>query len=548
MNFLKLFKDSFIDNWDLPAVTDYATGLTLTYAGLAGRIQRVRKFLELLNVSPGTHIGVAGPNSIDWIANYFASMLHSAVTVTAQTLHSPAEVLSLLSAADCEILFVDRKMCDLSDVSFAEMPTVNLVIDGACSTVLYCREGTYTEAAEQLFSLDSYFMGLYPNGLLVSDISVPDVKPGAEVAIFFTSGTMGDPRAVVLTSDCFEANVIHTLNNNMFPTGSHTITSISMSNVWGTIYCVMAPLASGASITVFSEFYKPREFLAAIRRVRPERVIMSPGMLRDTYRIIEAKVARSPYYAILRHLPFSGKLINASLRYTYNRAIGGRCKEIIAGSTNMERSTRNKLHSVGLRFSIAYGLAECGGMVAYSPGGSFVSATVGNSVNSLVSCRLRPLEIPGLPDGIGIVETRGMSMMKGYYNDPEGTAEAFTDDGWFSTRDLATISPDGLVTIIGRLDTIIRRPGGTIVPERLEATINEQPEVGQSLVVDRDGTLTAIVLPAAPDAPDADDAVRRAIDRVNATTPDFIHIDRVDIVYRPLDMTLKGTPARYRYL
>lgn len=544
MNFLKIFCDSFTDNWDRPAITSYSTGLTLSYASLAARIERVNRLLELLKVTPGAHVGIVGINSIDWITNYMATMLRGYVAVTIQVSYNNEDVLSLLSSADTEILFIDPVLMP-REVDFSTMPALRMVISQDTQEVLYCRFGAAESVQAVLDGLDQHFVNIYPNGFMASDISAPDIKPDAPSAIFFTAGTIGVPKPVVLSSDSMEGNIIFGIRAALFPHGSRTLTSSSVGNVWGTIFNVLVPLASGAHITVFNDFYNPEALIAALKVVKPRRVIMSPRQLRDTYAVIESTFLSSKLYRFLKMLPFNSTLVHAALRRAFNKATGGNCHEVVIGSSNVNRALKRRLSRVGIRFTVSYGLVECGGLVTYTPASEYDPATVGRPLENVMKCRLRPLELKGLPENVGILEVHGMTVMKGYYNDKESTREAFTSDGWLSTRDIATIDREGNISIVARLDSYIERPEGAIVPERIENLLVDMPGVKQVVLVDRDGVLMAIV--HAHDGADADAVARNAIATVNAHMPARLHIDQYEISREPLDFTLKGTIARYRY-
>lgn len=550
MNFLKIFRDSFVDNWDKPAVTSYATGLTLSYGVLGARIERVRHLLEMLHVPAGAHIAVVGGNSIDWITNYMAVMLHGAVAVTAQVTYEAADMLDMLAAADTEILFIDQELMP-GFPDWSSVPSLGLVISQDTQMVLVSRSEAYADAQRVLDNVDQEFVNIYPNGMEPGDVSAADLRPDSPAAIFFTAGTLGPSRPVLLSCDNMEGNVIYGMKALLFPRGSRTLTSSSVGNVWGTIFNVVVPLASGAHITVFGDFYNPEALIEAFRRVKPRRVIMSPRQLRDVYSVVKRRYEHSVFYRLARLVPFSRTLVDAGMRNAFDRATGRHCVEVVIGSTNADRRLKARLHRVGIRYTVSYGLTECGGLVCYTPENDFNPATVGHPIRNIVKCRLRPIEIPGLPDEAGVLEIRGMTVMKEYYNDHESTRESFTQDGWFSTGDLATINRDGEVSIIGRLDTIIPRQGGTIVPERLEARLLSMPGVRQALVVDRDGVTTAVIVPDDSIGED-DDARRQAVDRmidsVNGMIPSFARIDDVEIYRDMLDVTLKGTIARYKYL
>ena len=547
MNFLKLFCDSFVDNWDIPAVIDYDTGFTLTYGSLAARIERVVRLFAVLNIKPGAHIAVLGKNSVDWITNYMAALIYGGVAVTVHTTDDTDEMMSMLAATDVDLLFADPELLPPgTDMSL--MPGL-MVISQDTQKLLYCDDSSNDRIQKLLNELDLMFVSLYPNGFLSSDITAPDLKPDAPAAIFFTAGTTGAPRPVLLSVDSLEGNTIYGIRNSLFPRGSKTLTSGSISTVWGVVFNVLVPLASGSCIVVFNDYYNPEALIRSFVRIKPQRVIPSPLQLRPIYSIIEHYFYNTKTYRFFKYLPFSQPLINRAMRRTFNRAMGGNCREVLIGSTNLERMLKYKLSEVGIRYSISYGMVESGGLICYSHQSSeYMPNAVGHSINSLLRTRVRPVEIEGFPESAGILEVSGMTVMKGYYNDPDSTREVMTPDGWMSTRDIVVIDKNGYVSIIGRLDTIIPREGGVIVPERLEATLTDNPVIRQAVVVDREGVLTVIVYPDprhAGDNPRA--AVERVVEEINARTPDFIHIDELEVSDTPLDITLKGTVARYKY-
>ena len=197
---------------------------------------------------------------------------------------------------------------------------------------------------------------------------------------------------------------------------------------------------------------------------------------------------------------------------------------------------------------------ETGGIITYSPSNEFVVGTVGVPLKSIIKCRLRPIDIPGLPDGTGILEVRGMNVMKEYYKDPELTEESFTPDGWLQTGDLATINNRGVVRLVARYDSLIQRNGGVAVPERIEAEFIDTTLIKQVVAVERDGLIVAIVYPDletihALHGPDVDVAklLEETRLKINRHLPPACNVDEIEISPDPLDITLKGTVSRYMY-
>ncbi len=556
MNFLKIFCDSFVDNWDKPAVSDLDTGLMLTYGSLAARIERFILIFDSLGIpkTPGlTHVGIIGNNSIDWITAYMATILQCHVAVVTPLTSQIEDALSLMASTDVEILFIDKSLLE-KGINWSEMPNLKLVLTTDTQEVIACMNPDFGDVQSILDNIDVNFMNLFPQGFLPSDVHAPNIAPDTTLSIFFTSGTLGLPKAVVMTSDNLEGNAIFGIKSRLYPRGASTVVTSPLGSVRGCMFCMMIPLASGSHIKLFKDFYNPAELLRVFKLAQPPRVILNPGQARALYAFAKREYYNSHLYKFIKWLPIHKKFINMGIKRLFNRTTGGKCKEVVVGSSNIGRGLMSLLTDAGINFTVSYGLVESGGLVSYSSTGEFIPGTVGRPLKSILKCRLRPIDMPGLPENTGILEVRGMTIMKEYYNDPDLTQETFTSDGWLQTRDLATISDRGDITIIARLDTIIYRNGTTVVPERIEAALIDTSFISQVVIVERDGLLVAIVYPdvdtiRAVHGPNID--INRFLENIrceiNMTLPPESNIDEFEISPEPLDMNLKGTVSRYLY-
>lgn len=556
MNFLKIFCDSFVDNWDRPAICDLDTGLTLDYGSLGARIERVLQLFASLGIpsTPGkTHIGIVGHNSIDWVTVFMATMLGGHVAVACPLAPNLDDTLSLMSIADVEILFIDKTLVTDS-VNWSEYPSIKLVITMDTQRVVAFMATEYSNAQQQLDKIDMEFTHLFPSGFLPSDVHAPNIAPDTPLGIFFTSGTLGMPKAVVLTSDSLEGNAIFGIRSRLYARGASTVVTSPLGSVRLCIFALLVPLASGCKINIFKDYYNPEELIRVFKKTKPLRIILNPYQAREMYALIQREYYSSKLYKFIKLLPMNSKLVNLGIKRTFNSSVGGKCKELVIGSSNIGRGLLNRLRESQINFTVSYGLVETGGIITYSPSNEFVVGTVGVPLKSIIKCRLRPIDIPGLPDGTGILEVRGMNVMKEYYKDPELTEESFTPDGWLQTGDLATINNRGVVRLVARYDSLIQRNGGVAVPERIEAEFIDTTLIKQVVAVERDGLIVAIVYPDletihALHGPDVDVAklLEETRLKINRHLPPACNVDEIEISPNPLDITLKGTVSRYMY-
>lgn len=553
MNFLKIFSDAFQDNWDNPALSDLGSGLSLSYGSLAARMQRVHMLLDSIGARIGSRVAVVGGNSVNWVTAYMGSLTYGATVVTMPACYPVERTLEMLAPTDVEFLFIDRDMVADANPDYSLAPKIKLVISMDTATVLARRPGAVDNPQARLDGLDRAFIAMYPYGFAPADAKAPVIPGDAVSAIFYTSGTTGEPKAVMLMADNLEGNIIYGIKTSLHPRHSNAVSSTTMGTVWGTIFDMLVPLASGASLTVLKDVKNPEALARAFAAVHPGRIMMSALTMEAFYNIILRENSRRGIVRWLSRMPGPGTITRSILRRTVNRMLGGRCQEVLVGNTALGASLAYKLRRAGMKVTVVYGLTECGGLVGYIPNGQYLPGTAGRAIKSLLKCRLRPYALTGSPDDTGVLEVRGMTVMKGYAGNPDATAAVTTPDGWLSTGDIATISPEGDITILGRVDSLITLDRGTVAPEHIETMLYAAPEVTHAIVVERDNKLHAIIQPCTEaigrlhPGGDVEQTIRGVVADVNRMTSLVEHIDSFEIADTPLLLTAKGTVARHLY-
>ncbi len=553
MNFLKIFSDGFQDNWDYPALTDLDSGLTLTYGGLASRIQRMHMLLEALGVRPGARVAVVGRNSIDWITDYIGTITYGATVVTLPPAYDSQELISLLAEVGTEYLFIAPELYDKDKVDLSFSPMIRLVISIDTMQVLARRPGAVNNPEMIIAGIDQEFVSLYPYGFTPDCTTAPVVAPDSVVAVFFTSGTTRRPQPVMLMADNLEGNIIYGIKTALHPRHSSAVTSTSLGTVWGTIFNLLVPLSSGAHLSVFADVKNPAAQAKAFMKAKPRRIMISSLVMSRFYDYALKMHQGKRSMRWLSALPGGDKMSAGLMRLTIGRLLGGNCQELVIGYTQLGPSLSYRLRQAGVHFTVVYGLTECGGLVGYVPASNYRVGTSGRTINSLVKCRVRPVDYKGLPEKAGELEVKGMTVMKGYAGD--GSHASITSDGWLSTGDIATIGKDGDLTILGRTDTLIHLDRGVVAPEHLQTILYEMPQVAHAIVVSCDGKLKAIIHPDhdainemySPGEVDVERVIHSAVAEVNRTLSFIERIDEIEVSHEPLKLTCKGTVARYHY-
>ena len=541
MNFLKLYSTRFQDSWDLPALTCYETGLTLTYGSLAGRMLRIHILLEDIGARQGSRIAVIGRNSIDWVTVYMAGLAYGATMITLPSTLDIEEIFALTGEARAEFLFIDPELYP-GDELLRMMPHMQLVISMDTQRIIAHRPYGVCDPEGILGNLDVQFINRYPYGFHPEHAISPDIEPDAILAIFYTAGTTGRPKGVMLMADNLEGNVIHGIKSGMMPSG------------WTTVYNILVPLASGAHITILRDVDNRKSLVRAMRKVKPGKLILPPRKMGWLYQKGYAYAQKHGWLrTIAFKVPFK-PLNRLAIHYAINKISGGKCEEFIIIGYALGPSLTKKLDWAGIPYTQTYGLVECGGLISYTPASSFKSGTSGRALRNTVKCRLRPLDMEGLPEKAGFLEISGMTVMKGY-TDSKLTEQAFTIDHWLNTGDIATIDSHGDIKIIARRNTIIMNKGYAVVPEKLALMLVDTPFISQAIVVLRDGCLTAIVEPdineinrQLGEGTDPVVAVENTVSEINRITALPERIENVEVSLTPLHKTSKHTIARYRYM
>lgn len=555
MNLVKIFSDSFQDNWYEPALTHYETGLEITYGGLACRMSRIHLLLERLEAGIGTHIAIIGENSIDWITNYMSAITFGAIAVTLPNVYNTAEMLEMLQQANTEILFIDPDMIG-PETDFSLAPDLKLVISNDSSSVIFSRLLPKSQVAGLLDRLDMIFQASYPSGFLPGMAIGPFLKPDSPVSIFFTSGTIGRPRPVLLSADNIEGNVIYGIKAGIAPLHANLVTSTKMGTVWGTIFNVLVPLASGAHLVVFTNVRDIVKLQEVFKKVKPVKMMLSSILASRIYNHVIEQHKQLPLTRFLNKLPGGELIANRFLRKLMKQALGSNCREVLIGYMMMNNTLIYNIRRSGIPATVVYGLTECGGLVGYAPADEYIPGTSGRVIQNLIKCRLRPYTLPGFPDDMGFLEVKGMTVMKRYYDDDGRSKTNFTGDGWFITGDLATVDSKGNITIIGRLDSLIKLSRGTVAPEKIQVILSEHPVINQVIVVGQDDRLAALIYPNLDEVSrrqqklhaSVEHIVSNAVAEVNQLLPLVEHIDDVIVSEEPLQQTAKGTIAREFYV
>lgn len=547
LNFIKIYEKSFIENWDLPALTDYPTGKTLTYGELATEIAQAHIFFESIGLKPGSKVAICGRDSSNWIAIYMATVTYGAVIVPILSEFNPIDITHIVNHSEAELFFVSDSIWEHME------PDSLLNVKGVFSieTKKLLHENGGTEFMRDLRLVKRRFNRRYPEGYTSQDIKYIDRDNSELVEINYTSGTTGFSKGVMLTGENLSGNITFGINSELHFRNSRALAFLPLAHAYGCAFDMLTPLAVGSHITLLCKVPSPRVLLKAMSEVRPNLVICVPLILEKIYRNQILPMISKGAMRWTLAVPFLDSYIYSKIRKKLIDAFGGEFEEVIVGGAPLNHEVEDFLHKIKFPFTVGYGMTECGPLISYSPWTKFKVGSSGKVLPNMEAKILSddPANVPGE------ICVRGTNVMKGYYKNPAATEAVLDADGWLHTGDMGTLSRDNVLFLRGRNKTMILSASGqNIYPEEIEAKLNNMPFVAESLVVERDGRLVGLVYPdydaidriglAGADMEDAMENVRQELNKIVAP---YERVAKIILVPNEFEKTPKRSIKRFLY-
>ncbi|MDE5960976.1 MAG: AMP-binding protein [Duncaniella sp.] len=549
-NLLQIYASSFRQNWDLPALTEFGSGQTMTYADMSRRIAALHMLFKECGVKRGDKIALMGRNSFSWVVVYMATLTYGAVVVPVLHDFNVQDAQHIINHSDSVMLFINESIFD--NMEFEKIPLVKAVMSLDRREVL-AEHPVNNRAVEKFLSrLPEKMRRRYPHGFTTADIDYPDIDESELAEINYTSGTTGFSKGVMLTLGNLGGNVRFGVNSRLHFRGSRALSFLPLAHAYGCAFDMLVPLAVGTHVTILGKLPTPKLLLKAFAEVKPNLVICVPLIMEKIYRNKLRPVIEKPAVRNALKLPGLKTLVFRKIRNQLVEAFGGEFAEVIVGGAPLNREVEEFLHRIKFPFTVGYGMTECGPLISYTPWRQFIPSSSGRTLPSM-ECKIAdsadPERIPGE------ICVRGENVMRGYFKNPEATEAVIDAEGWLHTGDMGTLSDDRTIFIRGRYKTMILGANGqNIYPEEIEAKLNNMPYVCESLVVERGKHLIALVYPdyEAMDRdkiqneklPELMEQVRADLNKLVAP---YERIDRIQLIANEFEKTPKRSIKRYLY-
>lgn len=542
----EIIKKSIRGNWDLMAFADMG-GMNYRFRDVAEMIEKLRLMFDAAGLKPGDKVALCGKNSSNWAVAFVACLSSGIVAVPILHEFKPEMVHHLVNHSQAKLLFVDANIWEKLDEK--ELP--NLV--GA----LYISEfGMPLSRSKALTdtrnNLNERFGAKFPYEYTRENFEVYADEPDELCVINYTSGSTGMSKGVMLPYRSIWSNIRYCLDNiEYLGPGDGMVNMLPLAHLYGMVVEMLHPFCKGMHCHFLTRLPSPKVIIQAFAEVRPKLIITVPLIVE---KIVKGKVfplLEKPLMKLMLMVPFLDDKMYAKVRESLVNVFGGQMHQIIIGGAALNADVGKFLHKIDFPVTVGYGMTECGPLITYVPASEAKPGKCGKVV-SRMEMKVNSKDPENVPGDLWV---RGMNVMQGYFNNPEATEEVMMGDGWMNTGDMCTIDADGYLKICGRSKTMILGPSGqNIYPEEIEQKLNNMPYVLESLVVEDDGKLVALVVPDAElleaekiDRPALEKLMAENLDALNKEMPGYSKVHNIELRDEEFEKTPKRSIKRFLY-
>lgn len=546
-SFNSYIENSIIKNWNLDALTDYK-GTTLQYHDIARKIEKLHILFENSDVKKGDKIAVCGRNSSQWAVAFLAIITYGAIVVPIQNEFKPEQIHNIVNHSESKLLFVGDVVA--TEITPEEMPSLEGIIYLPDNSLVISRSEKLTYARE---NLNAMFGHRYPKYFRPEHVKYHVDDPEELAMINYTSGTTGFSKGVMLPYRALWGNLDYLIDSVKPNIGknSNILSTLPMAHMYGLMTEFLFNIVLGNHIFFLTRLPSPTLISEALSEIKPDILYAVPLVVdkivrKEVFPHIQTNRAR-----LLMNMPVINKRIKEKVREFVLRKFGERPYEVVVGGAPLNKEIENFFISVGFPIAMGYGTTETAPLITFAHQDNYVAGSCGVAV--------KHMEVKVLSDDpenvAGELVCRGINVMKGYYKNQEATDAVIDKDGWFHTGDLATMAADGHIFVRGRSKNMLLGPNGqNIYPEEIEDKLNSMAMVNESIVIQNDDKLVALVHPDMEEVnnlgftdEDLENIMEQNRKELNMQIPGFAKVSRIKLHNQEFEKTAKKSIKRYLY-
>lgn len=549
MNFTsvnKTFEASFRENWDRPAISNYQ-GATLHYRDVARLIAKLHIMFEECGLEKGDKVAICSRNQANWAVSFLATLTYGAVPVPLMHEFKPSNIHHLVNHSEAKVMFVDEVIWE--NVIESEMPELQAIIQVNNFSLLYSANNRITEARARL---NEFFGRKYPTAFTPDLLDYHEDQPDELAIINYTSGTSGFSKGVMIPFRAIASNLefgckaLPSINNT-----SRVVSMLPCAHMYGLMFEVLYELSRGCHVHFLSRLPSPKIILQALAEVKPSVVIAVPLIIEKIYKNKVKPVLEKIGIKYALKVPGLDQMIIHKIKSELINAFGGEFYEVIIGGAAFNKEVEAFFKKMNFPFTVGYGMTECAPIITYSDWKTEKLYSCGEIVPNMEM----KIDSPDPQNIPGELLVRGANVFLGYYKNPEATAEALDKDGWLHTGDMGIIDADGSLFLRGRSKCMILGPSGqNIYPEEIEAMLDVRPYFVESLVIEDDGGLTALIFPdfdqGAKDGMSQKEFakyIKSTLPDINKDLPNYARLKKIEVMSEAFERTPKKSIKRYLY-
>ena len=500
-----------------------------TYNEFKNKCDSLSKRLTQYGIGAGDKVAILSQSMPNWSVAFFSVVPFGRIAIPILPDSSENEVTNILNHSESKVIFVSKKLA--YKVSEECRKKLTLVID------IETFEAIKTD--DDKFTCDGKTMVPTPDDI---------------ATIIYTSGTTGSAKGVVLSHRNLASNVITCYHACKRTEKDRWLSVLPMAHTLEMTLSMLYPMYCGATV-----YYLPKPPVAsllmkALKTVKPTTMLTVPLIIEKVYKGSVLPTIRKSRTLTWMNEHMKGlmcRIIGMKLKATF----GGHISFYGIGGAKLDPEVENFLLKAKFPYAIGYGLTETSPLLGYSMHGW---RTVGSFGYPVYNVKLK-LHNVNPETGEGEIVAKGPNVMLGYYKDPARTKSVFTEDGWFRTNDIAVQDEKGRFYIKGRNNNMILGPSGeNIYPEEIENVINNMEGVSESIVVERDGRLVALVQPDENFIEwdkESEDKIYEKLDEWKAKLLKFTNknvskasqVSSVEVMKEPFEKTATQKIRRFKY-
>lgn len=546
-SFNSYIEQSIINNWHLDALTDYK-GATLQYHDVARKIEKLHILFENSGVIKGDKIAVCGRNSSQWAVAFLAIVTYGAIVVPIQNEFKPEQIHNIVNHSESKMLFVGDVVA--TEINAEEMPSLEGIVYLPDFSLVLSRSEKLTYAREHL---NEIFGHKYPKYFRKEHIKYHVDDPEELAMINYTSGTTGFSKGVMLPYRALWGNLDYLMDTVKPKIGKNCniLSTLPMAHMYGLMTEFIFNIVLGNHIFFLTRQPSPTLTSEALNETKPDIIFAVPLVIDKIVRKHVFPRVQTNWVRLLTSMPVLSKRIKEKIREFVLGEFGEHPYEVVVGGAPLNKEIENFFVSIGFPIAMGYGTTETAPLITFAHQDDYVAGSCGVAVKHMEVKVLSddPQNVPGE------LVCRGINVMKGYYKNPEATHAVIDKDGWFHTGDLATMSADGHFFIKGRSKNMLLGANGqNIYPEEIEDRLNSMALVSESIIVQRNNKLVALIHPDYDEASsmgftaeDLEHIMDQNRVELNSQMPSFAKISGIQIHENEFEKTAKKSIKRYLY-